>query len=249
MLVWWLPGTNEFREEQVGVYNACYKLSILITLFIQAFRLGAEPFFFKQAEGQNPQRTYARVMKFFVIIISVMFLVVSLYIPVWKHFIGPKYWSGLAVVPILLLANMFLGIYYNLSIWYKLSHKTMSGAWITLAGAAITFVINFLLIPHYSYMACAWATFACYGSMMVISFVWGQKEYRIPYAWKKLTAYLVIVVIIYFIHTGITSIWGGTMVSLITATLLTGVYTLFVARVEKKELPKLPLVGKYFKAQ
>lgn len=247
MLVWWLPGTNIYREEQVGIYNACYKLSILITLFIQAFRLGAEPFFFKQAEGQNPQRTYARVMKFFVIIISVMFLVVSLFIPVWKHFIGPKYWAGLAVVPILLLANMFLGIYYNLSIWYKLSHKTMAGAWITLAGATVTFIINYCCIPYFSYMACAWATFACYGSMMLISYVWGQKEYRIPYAWKKLTAYLVIVVILYFIHTGITALSGSLVLDLVSACGLVVLYVMLLARIEQKELPKLPVIGKYFK--
>ncbi len=246
MLVWWLPGTTEFREEQVGIYNACYKLSILITLFVQAFRLGAEPFFFKQSEGLNPQKVYARVMKFFVIVIAVMFLVVSLFIPVWKHFIGPKYWAGLGVVPILLLANMFLGIYYNLSIWYKLSHRTMSGAWITLAGAVITFLINYFFIPHFSYMACAWATFACYGSMMVISFVWGQKEYRIPYAWKKLLAYLVIAVLIYFMHEGIITIWGSRIFNLASAALLLLLYTMFVAAIERKELPKLPVVGKYF---
>ena len=246
MLVWWLPGTAEFKEEQVGIYNACYKLSILITLFIQAFRLGAEPFFFKQAEGQHPQRTYARVMKFFVIIISVMFLVVSLFIPIWKHFIGPNYWSGLGVVPILLLANMFLGIYYNLSIWYKLSHKTMAGAWITLAGVSVTFVINYFFIPQFSYMACAWATFACYGSMMLISFLWGQKAYRIPYAWKKLTAYMVIAVLIFFLHWGITSLSDNRMVDLVSALLLVAGYSLFIARIEKRELAKLPVIGKYF---
>lgn len=246
MLMWWLPGAKEIREQQVGIYNACYKLSILITLFIQAFRLGAEPFFFKQAEGQNPQRTYARVMKFFVIIITVMFLVVSLFIPVWKHFIGPKYWEGLAVVPILLLANMFLGIYYNLSIWYKLSHKTMAGAWITLVGVTITFVINYVFIPHYSYMACAWATFACYGSMMVISFIWGQKAYRIPYAWKKLTAYIVIVVLLYFLHQAVLHFSNNIFVNLGTAVFLTAAFIAFVARIEKKELPKLPVIGKYF---
>jgi O-antigen/teichoic acid export membrane protein len=246
MLAWWLPGTSVFKEQQVGIYNACYKLSILITLFIQAFRFGAEPFFFKQAEGQNPQKVYARVMKFFVIIITVMFLLVSLYIPIWKNFIGPKYWSGLSVVPILLLANMFLGIYYNLSIWYKLSHKTMSGAWITLTGAAITFAINYLFIPHYSYMACAWATFSCYGAMMVISYLWGQKEYRIPYAWKKLLAYMVIAVIIYFIHLGITNLWGGFAMSFCTASILLLLYILFISKTEAKELAKLPVVGKYF---
>lgn len=247
MLKWWLPGNLNFKDSQIGIYNACYKLSILITLFIQAFRMGAEPFFFKQAEGANPQRVYARVMKFFVIVICIMFLVVSLFIPVWKNFIGPKYWDGLSVVPILLLANMFLGIYYNLSVWYKLGSKTMAGAWITIAGSLITIIINYIFIPKYGYMACAWATFFCYGSMMVMSFLWGQKEYRIPYAWKKLTAYIVIVVLLFFIHRGITHFWNNDVFSLAVATLLTAAFLWFIGLVEKKELPQLPFIGKYFK--
>jgi O-antigen/teichoic acid export membrane protein len=247
MLKWWVPGTSDFKETQVGIYSACYKLSILISLFVQAFRMGAEPFFFKQAGTENPQRTYARVMKFFVIVICVMFLVVSLYIHIWKYFIAAKLWEGLTVVPILLLANMFLGIYYNLSIWYKLGHKTMAGAWITLAGAAITIVINYFFIPRYSYMACAWATFFCYGSMMVLSFTWGQKEYKIPYAWKKLCAYMVIAVLLFFIHKGVLSFTESKPVSLLAATILLLLYIWFITRVEKKELVKLPVVGKYFK--
>ena len=174
MLHWWLPGDALAKDSQVGIYSACYKLSILITLFIQAFRMGAEPFFFKQAEGQNPQRVFARVMKFFVIIICLMFLAVSLYMPIWKHFIGPRYWAGLSVVPILLLANMFIGIYYNLSVWYKLSNKTSAGAWITVGGALLTTIINYTFIPKYGFHACAWATFFCFGSMMVASCVWGH---------------------------------------------------------------------------
>lgn len=245
MLRWWLPGDVLLREEQVGIYNACYKLSILITLFIQAFRMGAEPFFFKQAEGDNPQRVYARVMKFFVIVISIMFLVVALYIPIWKFFIGPKYWVGLKVVPILLLANMFLGIYYNLSIWYKLGNRTMAGAWITLMGAAITIVINYTFIRYFSYMACAWATFACYGSMMVVSFLWGQKEYRIPYAWKKLLAYIIIVVLLFFIHKTIIHFYNHIIFSLVMATCLLLAFIWFIIQVEKKEFRKLPVVGKY----
>jgi O-antigen/teichoic acid export membrane protein len=247
MLNWWLPGSADIRESQVGIYNACYKLSILITLFVQAFRMGAEPFFFKQAEGINPQRVYARVMKFFVITITIMFLVVVLYLPIWKHFIGPKYWDGLAVVPILLLANMFLGIYYNLSIWYKLLNRTMAGTWITLIGAAITIIINYSFIPHFSYMACAWATFFCYGSMMVISFVWGQKEYHIPYAWKKLTAYLIIVVLLFFIHIGLSHFWGSRIFSIVSGTFLLWIYLWFIGSVERKELPQLPFIGRFFK--
>lgn len=246
MLGWWLPGSKEEREAQVGIYNACYKLSILITLFIQAFRLGAEPFFFKHAEGQNPQRIYARVMKFFVIVVATMFLVVALFLPVWKHFIGPRYWSGLAVVPILLWANIFLGIYYNLSIWYKVSHRTMAGAWITIAGAAITVLINYFMIPKYSYMACAWATFACYGTMMVVSFAWGQAVYRIPYAWKKLVAYMVITALLYFIHEGINRVSGNKWFDFGSACLLLLAFILFVAAIERKELARLPMIGKFF---
>ena len=248
MLNWWAPVSSAVAaKNEVGIYSACYKLSILISLFIQAFRMGAEPFFFKQADGNNPQRTYARVMKFFVITITVMFLVVALYLNIWKYFIrNTDFWTGLKVVPVLLLANMFLGIYYNLSIWYKLTNKTMYGAWITIAGAAITILINYLFIPKFSYMACAWATFASYGSMMVISYIWGQKHYRIPYAWKKLVAYIMIVVLIYFIHRGIVALNNNTYLDLTSATILVLIYCWLIGSIEKKELPKLPLIGKYF---
>ncbi len=231
---------------EVGVYSACYKLSILISLFVQAFRMGAEPFFFKQSVDENAPKTYARVMKFFVIVICVMFLVVALYLDIWKYFIrDEKMWAGLKVVPILLFANMFLGIYYNLSIWYKLSHKTSPGAYITLIGAAITLIVNYIFIPSFSYMACAWATFLCYGSMMVISFIWGQKEYRIPYAWRKLVAYMIIVAVIYFIHHFITGIWKNNWFSLGLATFFVIAYVAFILQIEKKEFQKLPYVNKW----
>jgi O-antigen/teichoic acid export membrane protein len=128
-----------------------------------------------------------------------------------------------------------------------LGNKTSAGAWITVGGALLTTVINYLFIPKYGYMACAWATFFCYGSMMVASFIWGQKEYRIPYAWKKLVAYIVIVVLLFFAHKGITTVWNNKFFSLTIATILTGCYMWFIGTVEKKELPQLPVVGKYFK--
>ena len=246
MLLWWLPGEEIFKKEQVGIYNACYKLSILITLFIQAFKMSAEPFFFKQAQGLNPQKTYARVMKFFVIIISIMFLAVSLFLPIWKYFIGPSYWAGLVVVPILLMANIFLGIYYNLSVWYKLSNKTIYGAWVTILGTLITVVLNYAFIPRYGFVACAVTTCICYGTMMVVSFIWGQKNYPIPYAWKKLVAYLTIVVIIFLIHKGLTSLLANSIFSLALGSLLLFIYCWFITIVEHKEFAKLPVVGKYF---
>jgi O-antigen/teichoic acid export membrane protein len=247
MLSWWAPVNAALSaKDQVGIYSACYKLSILITLAVQAFKMGAEPFFFKQATEQNAQKVYARVMKFFVITLCFMFLFVVLYLDIWKHFIrNPKMWVGLKVVPILLLANMFLGIYYNLSVWYKLGHKTMAGAWITLAGALITLVINYAFIPYFSYMACAWATFACYGSMMVMSYVWGQKEYRIPYAWKKLVAYIVIVVLLYFIHTGIVYLLPFRLLNLALGSFLLFAFGWFITLVEKKEVQKFPVIGKF----
>jgi O-antigen/teichoic acid export membrane protein len=246
MLRWWLPGDEVFREAQVGVFNACAKLAILITLFVQAFKMSAEPFFFKQAEAGNPQKVYARVMKFFVIILSVAFLAVSLFMSIWKYFIGPEYREGLPIVPVLLLANIFLGIYYNLTVWYKLSDKTIYGVWITLIGSAISVVVNYIFIPHYGLVACAWATFICYGTMMVTSFLWGQKFYSIPYAWKKLVAYMVIVVIIYFTHKGITHFISNIYFDFALAVLLIGLYCYFIAMVEHKEFSKLPFIGKYF---
>jgi O-antigen/teichoic acid export membrane protein len=246
MLRWWLPGDIIYREAQVGVFNACAKLAILITLFVQAFKMSAEPFFFKQAEAGNPQKVYARVMKFFVIILSVAFLAVSLFMTIWKYFIGPAYREGLGIVPIMLLANVFLGIYYNLTVWYKLSDKTIYGVWITLIGSAISVLVNYIFIPRYGLMACAWATFICYGTMMVTSYLWGQKFYRIPYAWKKLVAYMVIVVLIYFIHKAITHFISNIYFDFILAVLLIGLYGYFIAMVEHKEFSKLPFIGKYF---
>ena len=209
--------------------------------------MGAEPFFFKQAQGLNPQKTYARVMKFFVITVSFMFLFVSLFLPVWRHFIASKHWEGLAIVPILLIANIFLGIYYNLSIWYKLGNKTKAGAYITLIGAAVTLLINFIFIPTYGYMACAWATFFCYGTMMIISYTWGQKEYKIPYATKKLVSYLVIVVALYFIYKGISYFIPNEYWQLPIAVIILLIYGWFILLVEKNEFQKLPVVGKYIK--
>ena len=247
MLGWWAPVSSvDAAKAEVGIYSACYKLSILISLAVQAFRMGAEPFFFKQSKEENAPKVYARVMKFFVITLCFMFLMVAMYLNVWKLFIrNPKMWVGLKVVPVLLLANMFLGIYYNLSVWYKLGNKTIAGAYITLIGAGITLLINWLFIPYFSYMACAWATFACYGSMTVVSYIWGQKEYRIPYATKKLVAYMVIVVTLFFIHKGAIWLYQPQWFSLVIATLFLAMFTRFILLVEKKEFQKFPVVGKY----
>lgn len=247
MLRWWTPASSSADALlQVGIYSACYKLAILITLFIQAFRMGAEPFFFKQSEGINPQSVYARVMKFFVITICFMFLAVVLFLDIWKYFIQNEVlWEGLKVVPILLLANMFLGIYYNLSIWYKLSNRTMSGAWITLAGVVITISVNYLFIPKYGYMACAWATFLCYGGMMLISYFWGQKHYPIPYAWRKLVAYIAISVLLYGLYLLFQEFELGVWTNRGFAVILLFAFAMLILRTERKEFERLPYVGNF----
>lgn len=246
MLDWRLPHANQYASYQVGIYSACYRLSLLITVFVQAFRMGAEPFFFRQSVEESAQRTYARVMKFFVILACGIFLFVMLYIDVLKYFVqDPTMWVGLKIVPILLFANMFVGIYYNLSIWYKLSTNSRPGAYITLIGAAITIVINYVFIPIFGYMASAWATCICYATIMVISYVWGQKVYPVPYATKKLVAYMVIVLGIYFVFLGLKSLSPSLIYRLTVGTVLLLAYIVFILRVERREFRRLPIIGKY----
>jgi len=184
--------------QATGIYGANYKLSILMSLFIQAFRYAAEPFFFNHAKTQDKRDIYAKVMNYFTLVCLVLFLIVTLYIDVFKHFINDRYWEGLHVVPVLLLANMFLGIYYNLSIWYKLSDHTNKGAVISLIGAAITLIANFVLVPLLGYTGSAWATLICYLSMVIICYLLGMKYYPIPYQVKRISTYIAAVLVIYF---------------------------------------------------
>lgn len=249
MLDWWAPGsTVNGAKGEVGIYSACYKLSILITLFIQAFRMGAEPFFFQQAMGEDAPKTYARVMNYFVLTICTMFLVVMLYLDIWKHFItNPQMWVGLKVVPILLVANMCLGVYYNLSIWYKLSHKTNAGAVITIFGAVITLIINYLFIPVYGYMACAWATLSCYGGMMIISYFWGQKVYPVPYHTGKLLRMPGIMLLVYVLHYIVCSYTESIGLRLLSGTGFMLLYIGYIFLTQKQELRSLPVIGKYIR--
>lgn len=176
---------------QLGIYGACYKVSIIITLFIQAFRYAAEPFFFAQEKQKDAKATYAKVMTYFVIVCATIFLGVMLFIDVVKYFIpNSAFWVGLQVVPILLFANICLGIYYNQSIWYKLSGKTKFGAYIGIFGAIITVILNYIWIPIYGYIGSAWATLICYASMMFLSFILSRKHYPIKYDLPRIFLYL-----------------------------------------------------------
>ena len=198
MLPWLLPDKSTALS-QLGIYSACYKLSILMSLFIQTFRYAAEPFFFSQASSDKAQQTYARVMHYFVLMCSFIFLAIMLYMDIVKIFIGKEYREGLGVVPILLMANLCLGVFYNLSIWYKLTHQTKWGAWLSVIGAAITLVLNFALIPIMGYMGSAWATLICYAAMMVISYVVGQKYYPVNYNIGSFFFFIASALVFYFI--------------------------------------------------
>ncbi len=182
---------HDYTMEQLGIYGACYKLSILMNLFLQAYRYAAEPFFFQQEKQADARATYAKLMNVFVAVLSLMFLLVTLFLDVFKWFIPDEaYWPGLVIVPILLLANLCLGIYYNLSAWYKLSDRTNFGAYMTLVGAAITIGLNILWIPTMGYVGSAWATLACYATIALLSWYFGQRYYPIPYNIKRVLGYL-----------------------------------------------------------
>jgi O-antigen/teichoic acid export membrane protein len=222
---------------QVGIYGANYKLAVLMTIFIQMFKYAAEPFFFKQAREKNAKESYANVMKFFVIFGISIFLGVILFIDWIKYFIGSEYHEGLKIVPIVLMANLFLGMYYNLSVWYKLTNKTHLGAIISILGAILTISINFIFIPEYGYMASAWATFGAYSLMMILSWLWGQKHYPIKYNMPRIAFYFIFCAIIYFGFESISfhSVWLRNLVAVLF--LLSFAATAFM--IERKELPKV----------
>ena len=228
----------EGATREVGIYGACYKLSIIISLFIQAFRYAAEPFFFSQEKEKNSRDVYGTILKYFVIVLSIIFLVVTLYIDVFKYFIPrEEYWVGLSVVPILLFANIFLGIFYNLSIWYKLSEKTIYGAIIASIGAIITISLNYILIGKYGYLASAWATLICYGSMVIISYVAGEKHYKIKYPVGRILFYLTGSAVLYSISITLNQTSTGLVKYLInTALLLSFAGIVFVLEKPKKAI-------------
>jgi O-antigen/teichoic acid export membrane protein len=237
------PGSSDDARSANGIYSANAKLAIIITLFITAFRMGAEPFFFKQAKDENAPRTYARVMKFFVIACCLCFLSVMLFLDIWKYFMGvkrhPEYLEGLKIVPLLMLDKIFLGIYYNLSIWYKLTNKNLMAAYLTVAGAILTISINWVLIPRIGYVGCAIASFVCYGFMMTTSYILGQKYFPVPYAWKKLLAYIVICFILFLIHQLFRHYSPNIWLTHGFGALLVVAFMVFVSRVESKEFAKI----------
>ncbi len=181
-------------EEINGAYAGCYKLAVFMTIFVQAFKMGAEPFFFNHSDKANARETYAEILKFFVISGSLILLVLVCFLDFFKELVvrDPEYWVAISIVPIVLLANLFLGIYHNLSVWYKLTDKTRSGMYISLFGAIITISLNLVLIPILGFIAAAWATLVAYAAMMIVSYFLGRKYYPVPYNIKKISFYLLV---------------------------------------------------------
>jgi O-antigen/teichoic acid export membrane protein len=192
-----LPYDDETNLAQLGIYSACYKLSILMTLFIQAFRYAGEPFFFAYAKEKDAGRTYAVVLNWFVIFCVFIFLLVTLFLDVFQYFVGSAYREGLHVVPVLLLANLLLGIYVNLSIWYKLTDRTLMGSTVSIAGAVITVILLFTLVPRFGFEGAAWAHLACYGFMVVASYLLGRRFYPVPYDLARVGGYLALGLVLY----------------------------------------------------
>lgn len=195
---------EKYAMQQLGIYSANFKLSVLMTIFIQMFRFASEPFFFSHAKDRNAPTLYAKVMTYFVIFCLLIFLGVMFYMDILQHFVGrtgSDYREGLRIVPIILIANMLYGIVFNLSIWFKLSDKTYYGTIISIIGSITTLLCFFILIPRIGYMGAAIAHLACYSVMMLVSYFWGQRIMPIPYQIGRITIYCVLAAILFFIST------------------------------------------------
>ncbi len=206
-LEWWLPKNfygAKSPAHALGVFGACYKYAVLMSVAIQAFRFAAEPFFFSNAADKNSPVLFSKVNHYFVIVCCVLWLGVSINMDVFKYFIGEEYWEGLPIVPILLLAYLFLGVYYNFSVWYKVTDKTYFGTIITAGGAALTILLNYLLIPIAGYTGSSWSALIVYASMAVACYALGQKQYPIPYRILADSCYVSATFLLIFVISGIT---------------------------------------------
>lgn len=204
----WLVADKATAMRELGIYGANYKIAIIMVMFIQAFRFAYEPFIFSKDRGQGAdrRRAYADAMKYFVIFAMVIFLGVMYYLDALKYFISPRYFSGLKVVPVVMMAEFFFGVFFNLSVWYKLTDRTVWGMWYSLGGLAVTLTLNVLLVPRIGYMGCAWAAFSCYALMMTVSYLMGRVRYPIDYRPLRLGAYVALAMLLWvggsFINTG-----------------------------------------------
>ena len=231
---------------QLGIYGASVKIAMIMAMITQAFRYAYEPFVFGRQKDKDNRATYAKAMKFFIIFTLLAFLMVMGYIDILKHIIGPGYWEGLQVVPIGMAAEIMMGIYFNLSFWYKLIDRTIWGAWFSGIGCLVLIAVNVLFIPDYGYMACAWAGFAGYGTAMVLSYLVGQRYYPINYPLKSIAVYILIALLFF----GIMQLAAAYVPQLWLRLIInSGCIVLFIAHTVHYDFPlsNLPVVGKYFK--
>ncbi len=191
---------GQIPMEQLGIYGANYKLAVLMTLFVQMFKYAAEPFFFSKSGDRNARELYADVMTFFVVTGLFIFLMVNLYLDYFILFIGSNFREGVHIVPVILMANLIMGIFFNLSIWYKLTNRTMIGAILVILGAMITVIVNVAFIPRYGYTASAWGHLLCYSVMVIISYIWSRKHYPIAYKTGRILFYVFIALVIFYIN-------------------------------------------------
>ncbi|MGN0282127.1 MAG: oligosaccharide flippase family protein [Prevotella sp.] len=224
-------------HEQLGIYGAASKIAMIMAMITQAFRYAYEPFVFGKTKEKDSRETYAKAMKFFVIFTLLAFLVVVGYLDLLKHIIGQDYWSGLKVVPIVMAAEIMMGIYFNLSFWYKLIDKTIWGAWFSGIGCAVLIIINVVFVPEYGYMACAWAGFAGYGTAMLLSYFVGQKYYPIAYPLADMVRYIVLA-LVFFAGMVMLKDVLNVVISLLVNTLLIGVFLLYIFKKEKFRIKK-----------
>jgi len=230
MLKYHLPD-SVLPMKQLGIYGANIKIAVLMSLFIQMFRYAAEPFFFNNAKEKDSQKNIAEVMKYFIVFCLFIFLGVTSYMDVIKYFIDPKYWEGLSIVPVMLLANMCLGIYFNLTIWFKLSNQTRYGLIVSSIGAFICIAGNWLLIPVWGYHASAWIHLVCYAVMISITWWLGKQHYPIPYPLKRIALYVVFALVLYTIT--YFSKTENITLNLFKNTILFAIFVLYIHRKEK----------------
>ena len=238
-------GDTETGKIELGIYGACVKIAMIMAMITQAFRYAYEPFVFGKAKDKNSGETYAAAMKYFIIFTLLAYLCVIGYLDVLKRIIAPDYWAGLRVVPIVMAAEIMMGIYFNLSFWYKLIDKTIWGAWFSAAGCIVLIAVNLIFIPKYSYMACAWGGFAGYATSMVLSYIVGQKKNPINYPMKSIMTYILIAGFFYAIMALTPEEWPMIAKLGINTVLI----LLFIGHILKHDLPlqSLPVIGKYFK--
>jgi hypothetical protein len=238
-------GTAEEARTQLGIYGACIKIAMIMVMITQAFRYAYEPFVFGKSKDRDNKDTYAKAMKFYVIFTLLAFLTVMGYMDVLRHVVGRSYWDGLEIVPIVMAAEIMFGIFFNLSFWYKLTDRTIWGAYFSGVGAVVLIAMNILLIPSFSYWACAWAGFVSYAVSMIISYYFGQKYYPIAYPLKEILFYVVIALALFAAITASNKY----IPSLLALVVNTALILVFVGIIVKRDFPlgKLPIIGKRFR--